>query len=156
MTKVVNAFVGQHRFLSNFYLSPLVYVTTIYPTSEHAYQAAKTLDPEWRDKITSASSPSEAKRLGKRAPMREDWHRIKLDVMHDIVLAKFEQNAEIADKLMDLEGYELIEGNYWNDTFWGVCRGRGENHLGKILMKTRDRLIKTRDRLIKTATDKGV
>ncbi len=27
----------------------------------------------------------------------------------------------------------LIEGNTWNDTFWGVCRGKGQNNLGKIL-----------------------
>lgn len=31
----------------------------------------------------------------------------------------------------------LVEGNNWNDTFWGVCRGRGENNLGRILMKVR-------------------
>ena len=32
---------------------------------------------------------------------------------------------------------ELIEENWWNDTFWGVCRGVGKNHLGQILMKIR-------------------
>ncbi len=32
---------------------------------------------------------------------------------------------------------ELIEGNHWNDTFWGICNGNGENNLGKILMKIR-------------------
>ena len=35
---------------------------------------------------------------------------------------------------------ELIEGNVWNDTFWGVCNGKGHNHLGKILMKVRDEI----------------
>jgi predicted NAD-dependent protein-ADP-ribosyltransferase YbiA (DUF1768 family) len=35
---------------------------------------------------------------------------------------------------------ELIEGNWWGDTYWGVCNGVGENHLGKLLMKIRDYL----------------
>ena len=26
------------------------------------------------------------------------------------------------------------------DFFWGVCNGKGENHLGKILMKVRDEI----------------
>jgi hypothetical protein len=35
---------------------------------------------------------------------------------------------------------ELIEGNTWGDTFWGVCNGIGQNHLGKILMAKRTEL----------------
>ena len=35
-----------------------------------------------------------------------------------------------------------VEGNNWNDRFWGVCRGKGENQLGKILMKVRSELAK--------------
>jgi predicted NAD-dependent protein-ADP-ribosyltransferase YbiA (DUF1768 family) len=35
---------------------------------------------------------------------------------------------------------ELVEGNWWNDTFWGVCNGVGENNLGKLLMKIRAEL----------------
>ena len=34
----------------------------------------------------------------------------------------------------------LVEGNSWGDTFWGVCRGKGKNMLGKILMRVRKRL----------------
>lgn len=26
----------------------------------------------------------------------------------------------------------------WIDTYWGICNGRGENKLGKILMEIRD------------------
>lgn len=36
---------------------------------------------------------------------------------------------------------EIVEENSWRDTYWGVCKGVGENHLGKILMKIRDELI---------------
>jgi predicted NAD-dependent protein-ADP-ribosyltransferase YbiA (DUF1768 family) len=35
---------------------------------------------------------------------------------------------------------KLVEGNYWHDTFWGVCNGVGENYLGEILMHVRQEL----------------
>ena len=47
---------------------------------------------------------------------------------------------ELRTKLADTEDEELIEGNTWNDTYWGVCRGVGENHLGKLLMEVREML----------------
>ena len=36
----------------------------------------------------------------------------------------------------------LKEGNTWNDVFWGISlkTGRGENNLGKILMRVREKL----------------
>ena len=57
--------------------------------------------------------------------------------MTEIVRTKFEQNSDIRQKLIDTYPEELIEGNYWHDTFWGVCEGVGENHLGQILMQIR-------------------
>jgi predicted NAD-dependent protein-ADP-ribosyltransferase YbiA (DUF1768 family) len=35
----------------------------------------------------------------------------------------------------------LIEENTWGDTFWGICKGQGENHLGRLLMQIRDELL---------------
>jgi hypothetical protein len=141
MTKIVNAFIGDYSFLSNFYPAPMTYRGVFYPTSEHAYQAAKTDDLNYKSIIATAPTPSGAKRLGKRAPIREDWNDVKLGVMLEVVLAKFDQNPNLLKKLTDLEGYELVEGNYWNDTYWGVCRGKGSNHLGKILMMVRDEAL---------------
>jgi predicted NAD-dependent protein-ADP-ribosyltransferase YbiA (DUF1768 family) len=34
----------------------------------------------------------------------------------------------------------IEEGNWWNDTFWGVCRGKGHNNLGKLIMQIRGEL----------------
>lgn len=58
--------------------------------------------------------------------------------MHDIVRAKFEQNPDLRQKLLSTGSEELIEGNTWGDTFWGVCKGSGQNWLGRILMFVRD------------------
>lgn len=128
------------RFLSNFYPAKVVYEGIEYPTSEHAYQAAKTLDVLQRENVAMLASPADAKRYGKAVSMRPNWDNIKVRVMEEIVYAKFTQNENLNHMLVLTDDIELIEGNSWGDTFWGVCKGVGENHLGKILMRVRNRL----------------
>lgn len=67
---------------------------------------------------------------------------MKLGVMEEIIRAKFVQNPDLRQKLVDTGDLELMEGNYWHDTFWGVdCKsGKGKNHLGIILMQIRTEL----------------
>lgn len=60
--------------------------------------------------------------------------------MYDICRAKFEQNADLRCKLLTTGDAMLVEGNTWGDTVWGVCQGKGENRLGKILMRVRKEL----------------
>ena len=54
-----------------------------------------------------------------------------------IVFLKFYENKDLKKKLLSTENVILVEGNTWNDTFWGVCKGKGKNNLGKILMNVR-------------------
>ena len=72
--------------------------------------------------------------------IRQDWHVIKERLMRDFIRKKFE-SPFLADRLIKTGDAELIYGNTWNDRFWGVCRGTGENWLGKILMDVRKELI---------------
>ena len=62
--------------------------------------------------------------------------------MEEIVRAKFTQNEELKRLLLATGDKRLAEGNTWGDTFWGVDlrSGRGENHLGIILMRVREEL----------------
>lgn len=136
----IEEFRGEYRWLSNFWYSPVELDGVIYPSTEHAYQAAKTHDPAWREKIRNASDFKQAKHLGYKVPLREDWEQIKLDVMHKLLKQKFKPGSDLADKLLATKGRKLVEGNTWGDTYWGVCRGKGENHLGKLLMRVRDEL----------------
>lgn len=138
----INNFSGEYRWLSNFWMAPITIGNWIFPSSEHAYQAAKSRDPQDWFKIASLSTPGQAKRSGQYLNLREDWEAIKLDAMAEIIEAKFEQHPDLKAKLIATGDAELIEGNTWNDTFWGVCRGVGHNHLGKILMTYRERIIK--------------
>ena len=134
--KVIDSFKGEHKFLSNFWECVVHYDGQAYPSSEHAYQAAKTLDEIEREWIKESHLPIVAKRRGKNIKIRKNWDWIKRRVMLEIVRDKF-KNEELAKKLLATSGCELIENNTWGDTYWGVCDGEGNNYLGKILMRVR-------------------
>lgn len=137
--KVIYSFTGDHRFLSNFHPCLIEYDEVHYPSVEHAYQAAKTEDPKERDSILLALTPGQAKSLGRMVKLRADWSEIKLSVMEFLIQQKF-QEPTLRAKLMKTEDAELVEGNTWNDFYWGKCRGQGANHLGRILMKVREEI----------------
>lgn len=143
MADAIIEFKGEHAFLSNFYAADLVWQNILWPTSEHAYQGAKTLDAQSRINIANLGSPGQAKRAGKTLTLRPDWESIKYDIMYDIVRTKFIQNYDLARALLDTGDVLLEEGNTWNDRIWGVCppgSGNGNNWLGKILMAVRAEL----------------
>jgi len=109
------------------------------PTLEHSYQAAKTKDPVERMKVLSAAGPGQAKRLGKSVTLRKDWDQIKIPTMMYLLRIKF-SNKRLEHLLLNTEDAILIEGNWWGDKFWGVCRGEGQNWLGHLLMNLREEL----------------
>lgn len=136
---MINSFSGEYEFLSNFYAHPIQEGRLTFPTNEHYFQAMKTLDIEERINIARADTPGKAKRLGRSVKLRSDWEGIKLSVMETALRKKFADPA-LAAKLKATGEEELVEGNWWNDRFWGVCDGVGENNLGKLLMKIRAEL----------------
>jgi len=134
---MIDSFSGEYEFLSNFYETLVCYDGWMYPTSEHAYQAAKTLNVNERQKIRNASTPGKAKKIGRSVTLREDWEDVKIKIMFNIVLDKFIRHSILRQRLLDTGDIYLVEGNSWGDKFWGVCDGEGQNELGKILMFTR-------------------
>lgn len=138
----IDAFKDEYSFLSNFHPSPISIEGKSYPTVEHAFQAGKTRDFAEKEKIRCAATPAVAKRLGRKVKLRPDWENVKILVMLECLIEKF-KDPELAKSLLNTGEAELIEGNTWNDTFWGVCRGNGKNNLGKLLMDVRTRLRNT-------------
>jgi ribA/ribD-fused uncharacterized protein len=136
----IDSFQGEYRFLSNFWPAEVVYEGLRYPTVEHAYQAAKTLDLDERRRIAALATPAEAKRVGRGPAPRPDWERVKFAVMEACVGDKFARHAELREALLATGDAWLEEGNTWGDRVWGVYRGEGENRLGRILMKVRAEL----------------
>jgi hypothetical protein len=133
----IDRFEKEYDFLSNFYLAPIRYMDIVYKTTEHAYQAMKTLNPEHKNEIKLASTAGAAKKLGNKVNLRKDWEEMKDKIMFQVCLCKFLQHKDLAEKLLATGDAELEEGNHWDDRYWGTVNGEGENKLGKILMKVR-------------------
>lgn len=134
----VTRFRGDYDFLGNFYPVTVRLDGMEYLNAEAAFQAHKCISPEDRRQFTGMTANT-AKRFGRRVDLRSDWEQVKLDVMRRVVRAKFEQHPDLAQRLLDTEDAELIEGNGWHDVYWGVDlrTGKGANHLGRILMDLR-------------------
>jgi len=135
----IKGFFGEYRFLSNFELGNVIYEGIKYPSSENAYQAAKSLNLEIRNQFVNIS-PNESKKLGRKIDVREDWEEVKYGIMFQIVLDKFSRNYELGDLLIETGDKYLEETNNWKDKVWGVCDGVGKNWLGKILMDVRTQI----------------
>lgn len=134
---IIDKFSDRYSFLSNFYQQPFHYDGHLARTSEHHFQAAKAMDKEDAFRIRTAASPGLSKKWGREVTRRPDWDEVKIQIMTDILMEKFGQCLNLRRALLDTGDAELIEGNTWGDTFWGVCKGKGENHLGRVLMRVR-------------------
>lgn len=153
---MIDCFDGQYAFLSNFYEfePPIEVVYTgidsigigkiTVNNTETAYQAGKAKNPVLYEKFT----PREAKKAGKRESLnpvqKSRWDSyMRLQLMERLLRKKFDnEHPQLQQMLLATGDEELVEGNYWRDTYWGVCDGVGENHLGKLLMKIRENLKK--------------
>jgi ribA/ribD-fused uncharacterized protein len=126
-----------YEFLSNFHPATVRLDGVEYRSVEHAYQAAKTLDPSEREHVRSAPTPAMAKERGQGVTMRPDWNDCKVAVMRHLLEQKF-SDPVLRARLAATGPLELIEGNTWGDRFWGVYEGQGQNWLGRLLMELRD------------------
>jgi ribA/ribD-fused uncharacterized protein len=169
----IDYFKYEWAFLSNFYPVTVTYEGVLYASVEHAYQAAKFLDPELRSKFALETNPrltpGQAKRLAhslkEKGLQRPDWDGVSLTVMRELLVQKFSAGV-LKKKLLSTFSAHLEEGNWWHDTFYGVCHGKldgmvckhiaehlvadadgeldpanilriGQNHLGRLLMEVR-------------------
>lgn len=137
----ITSFRGDYDFLSNFYEAGIDYDGIHYLNSEAAFQAQKCLKDEEKREFSNLSA-AKAKQKGRQVALRADWEEVKIGIMEEIVRCKFAQNPHLTDRLLRTGNRKLVEGNTWHDTYWGVdaATGKGENNLGKILMKIREEL----------------
>jgi len=140
----IASFQGPYRFLSNFWKCSVVYDGIDFISSEHAYQAAKTLDIKERLQIRDCKTAGDSKRASRKLTIRPDWEEVKYQIMMDILTIKF-KNPLLRSWLKNTRNAILEEGNLWHDKFWGVCncakcKGQGQNFLGKALMEVRSRI----------------
>jgi hypothetical protein len=149
---VIDRFTGQWAFLSNFHPAPLTWEGMDFATSEHAFNAGKTLNRTEREWVQCAHTPRIAKERGQEVTLREGWNdRVRYDVMAQVLRAKFLCDPRRVQALLSTGASLLIEGVTWHDQHWGTCVcGRatcaqpGQNHLGRALMTLRSEIRATR------------
>jgi ribA/ribD-fused uncharacterized protein len=131
--KIIGPFTNEYRFLSNFWPAKVILYDTVFPSVEHAYQAAKSIN--YVNDFLGISA-GQAKRLARSLYLRPDWEEVKVPIMMGLLAQKFAQET-LRKKLLDTNDDTLVELNNWGDVFWGVCNGKGQNVLGNLLMKVR-------------------
>lgn len=139
----IDRFRGEWFCLSNFYADGVAVTLSglTYPSVEHAYQAAKRTDREFRAAIQAAQTPAEAAELGRASPPDPGWEGRKESVMLALLRQKFDR-PPLRQRLLDTGDRPLVEGNTWGDSYWGVDAesGTGENRLGLLLQQVRAEL----------------
>ena len=139
LNQAITKFKKHNYFLSNFFSAPVTYKQITYQNSEAAYQSMKCIMPMQRLEFASLSA-HDAKSKGKSVVLRYDWNHVKDQYMYEIVKAKFVQNPELLERLLNTGDAFIEEGNHHGDKYWGTVEGKGRNKLGKILMRVRDEL----------------
>lgn len=131
---------------SNLFRRPFEFEGTIFPTSEHAYQAGKARKPEVRDWLLAAPSPALVAMAAHGLyswDIREDWAKIKFDRMKQVLMAKFTQHEDLRELLLSTGKARLVESATVNNAvnrLWGEVNGKGQNKLGELLMEIRAEL----------------
>jgi ribA/ribD-fused uncharacterized protein len=132
---MITEFTGFNSYLSTFSKAEVTFSGLNYPTVENAFQASRFYDDQ-RYAFTICS-PYMAVREATRAKFNQDWEDNKIDIMRTLLAQKFEYGSVNAKRLLKTKNVELINGSVFDDTYWGVCNGTGQNMLGKLLMEVR-------------------
>ena len=144
--------------LSNFYECPVEIDGTTFKTSEHAFMTFKALhfnDADSAIKIIKADTPYDAKKLGRKVIGFDPvvWDQVSFDYMERACYAKFSQNEELKQQILDTGDATLVEASPF-DRIWGIGLGvdnpnrfdelkwQGQNRLGLVLMAVRNTLRK--------------
>jgi ribA/ribD-fused uncharacterized protein len=137
---VISQFKDEFHFLSNMYPIDIEYKGIQFNSVEQAYQYQKTTSTKEKIKVLNCNDPKKVKGIANKFKfIREDWKDVRLGIMYNLLWIKF-NNPQLKEALLLTDGWELVEGNWWGDVFYGVCEGVGENYLGKLLMKIRSQL----------------
>lgn len=156
-------------YLSNFHVlkNKIHYLGYDYISVEAGYMAQKCDDIAWKQYCSTISphgnAQSEMKKAAYKVDLVKDFRDKQLKIMLDLLRLKFRNNPELANKLVATYPRMIMEGNVWNDRYWGATIPKqnlsdnveleklyekfpqysyvGQNYLGRLLMKVRDDLL---------------
>lgn len=132
----ISNFTGINNWLDNNYGEPFIFKCITYMNAEAAFQAQKTDDKEIQEAFSYLPGKL-AKKVGRKLTLPSDWDDKKVDIMYDVLYAKFSQNQYLKERLIETGDVTIKYINNEGDVFWGICNGEGQNMLGNILMSVR-------------------
>jgi ribA/ribD-fused uncharacterized protein len=133
----IKGFFYEYRWLSNYHDCDIFWMGLHFKNTEAAYQASKCSEIS-NAKVFQTMSGLEAKKHSHTFVARRYWDKMRYNIMAQLVFQKYLIHQDLREKLLATGDMYIEETNYWDDTFWGVCNGVGENNLGKITMATRE------------------
>ena len=146
-----------HGVFSNFTSTPMMqYKGHSFQTTEQAFMWAKAQlfgDKDSARLILAEKNPAKAKELGRgvKGFNPTHWDINKEFLMYEVNLAKYSQFDDYKSVLLSTGEKRLVEVN-GKDTIWGIGlyandprvldekQWRGQNLLGKVLMRVREEL----------------
>lgn len=146
----------ENGYLSNWYMSTFLEKGVKFTSMEQCMMYSKAQlfgDGRTAVEILSTDNVAEIKALGRKVSNFESrtWDRNKEDIICKGLYAKFSQNEGLKAKLL-ATGDSLLAECAVNDKIWGIGismtnpdrldtdKWKGQNLLGKCLMKVRDQL----------------
>lgn len=146
-------------FLSNWIPNDLriIYMSQLFTNSEQLFMYFKAEffnDWETAEEIVDlGKDPKTAKNLGRKVKgfNEKEWSKVREEMMYKAIMLKFKSSKELTKKLLDTYPKILVEGTPF-DPIWGVMikwdddrilnekNWKGQNLLGKVLMRVRDDL----------------
>ena len=117
---------------SQWYDSPFVEGETKFLTAEHYMMHSKALlfdDLSAATKILSASTPGEAKAIGREIKgfNEEKWLKYRFKIVVNANLAKFSYNSELKQFLINTGDRVLVEASPV-DKIWGIGLAKDDPH----------------------------
>ena len=144
----------ENGYLSNWFLSKFTVGGITFSSMEQYMMYEKAVlfkDQTTAEKILQTDDVAKIKALGRTVKNFDDkvWTKEREGIVYQGVSEKFRQNPELAEKL-EKTGEEIIAECAVKDRIWGIGlsmkdenrfsidKWRGQNLLGKILMRVRE------------------
>lgn len=140
-SRMIYKFTGPFSWLSNWHRVPIPFEGRRYPSAYNAYQSAKSKSVKYKNTCQSTLSPYAMQFIAYNTLPRPDWELVKDNIMYTVLKIKF-SIPKYRDLLLGTGEVYLLNGNRYNETYWGynLNTEQGYNKLGLMLMKIREEL----------------
>ncbi|KAL7282769.1 hypothetical protein ACG7TL_004245 [Trametes sanguinea] len=136
---------GRNEYAGLLHTSPhkVFYGHKGYSTALHLLEALRFLPnyPDYAEQVRRCGTPEEASAIASnwRHLWKPDWEAQLENVLDEVMYTKLMQHERLRSLLLQTGDRDLIFAD--QDQFWGEGPvGQGLNHLGRSLMRVRDRL----------------